>query len=253
MTLSIEKRTHKPPRILIYGPPKVGKSTFGSLAPSPIFIQTEDGLDAIDAPAFPLCQSFAQVLQYLGELAPEAHDYQTLVVDSADWLERLIHAQVAKEKNVKSLEDIGYGKGYLFALDLWRQYIECINYLRDEKSMMIIQIAHGHIKRFENPETDSYDRYQIKMHDKASAMLMEHSDIILFANHLVGVKKEQEGFSKRARAIGSGDRALFSEERPAFVAGNRFGLPQEIPFDKDGSYWATIASHVPYFNQTKGE
>lgn len=252
MTLSIEKRTHKPPRILIYGPPKVGKSTFGSLSVNPVFIQTEDGLDAIDAPAFPLAQSFGDVLQYLGELSTEEHGYKTLVVDSVDWLERLIHAQVAKEKNVKSLEDIGYGKGYLFALDLWKQYIDCINYLRDEKSMMVIQIAHAHIKRFENPETDAYDRYQIKMHDKASAMLMEHSDIILFANHVVGVKKEQEGFSKRARAVGAGDRSLFTEERPAFIAGNRFGLPQEIPFDKDGAYWATIASHVPYFNK-KGD
>ncbi len=253
MTLSLQQIKHKPPRILIYGPPKVGKSTFGSLAPNPVFIQTEDGLDAIDAPAFPLCQSFTQVLQYFGELATETHDYKTLVVDSTDWLERLIHAQVAKEKNVKSLEDIGYGKGYLFALDLWRQYIDCLNYLRDEKGMMIIQIAHGHIKRFENPETDSYDRYQIKMHDKASALLMEHSDIILFANHVVGVKKEQEGFSKRARAIGSGDRVLFTEERPAFIAGNRFGLPAEITFDKDGSYWSVIAGNIPYFNQTKGE
>ena len=252
MTLSIQPRDKKPPRILIYGTPKVGKSTFGSLAPNPIFIQCEDGLAAIDSDSYPLATSFKQVLGYLGELATEAHDYKTLVVDSTDWLERLIHTQIAQENNVKQIDQIGYGKGYAMAIDLWRQYLDCLNYLRDERDMMIIQIAHAQIKKFENPETDSYDRYQIKMHDKASALLMEYSDIILFANHTVAVKKEQEGFSKRTRAVGSGDRYLFTDERPAFVAGNRYGLPEEIPFDKDGAYWNVIASHVPYFNN-KGE
>lgn len=251
MTLSLEKRTHKPPRILIYGPPKMGKSTFASLAPAPVFIQTEDGLDAIDVPAFPLAQSFGDVLNAIEQLATQEHDRQTVVMDSADWLERLIHNQVCKEQNVKSLESIGYGKGYVFAIDMWRQYIDATNYLRDNKNMVVINIAHSQIKRFENPETDAYDRYQIKMHDKASALLMENSDVILFVNEQVNITKSQEGFSKRVRAIGEGERVLYTESRPSFVAGNRFSLPAEIPFDKSGQYWSTIASHIPYFN--KGE
>ncbi len=249
MTLSLEKRTHKPPRILIYGPPKMGKSTFASLSPAPVFIQTEDGLDAIDVPAFPLAQSFGDVLKSIEQLATVDHDRQTVVMDSADWLERLIHNQVCKEQNVKSLESIGYGKGYVFAIDLWRQYIDAMNYLRDNKSMVVINIAHSQIKRFENPETDAYDRYQIKMHDKASALLMENSDVILFVNEQVNITKSQEGFSKRVRAIGEGERVLYTESRPSFVAGNRFSLPAEIPFDKSGQYWSTIASHIPFFNQ----
>jgi hypothetical protein len=80
---------------------------------------------------------------------------------------------------------------------------------------------------------------------------MEYSDIILFANHAVTIKKKQDGFSERTRAVGSGDRYLFTSEKPAFVAGNRYGLPDEIPFDKDGEYWVTIANYIPYFN--KGE
>lgn len=251
MLPSVEKKVNKPPRILIYGGQGVGKSTFGSLAPNPIFIQTEDGLASIDCDAFPLATSFADVLKYLGELAENDHQYRTLVVDSTDWLERLIFGQVCKERNVKTIGDIAYGAGYNQSLDLWQQYIDCLNYLRDEKHMMIIQIAHSQVKRYENPETDAYDRYQIKMHEKASALLLEHSDIVIFANHVVGVKKEQDGFSKRTRAIGSGDRMLFTEERPAFIAKNRYGLPDEIPFDKEGQYWATIAQYIPYFN--KGE
>lgn len=249
----ITNKKPKPPRIIIYGPAGIGKSTFGALAPEPVFIQTEDGLDAIEVPAFPLCKTYGEVLDHLGHLCAEDHGYTTLIVDSIDWLERLIWSQLCSEKNVKNLEDIPYGKGYVMVMDLWREYVNAINYLRDEKDMMVIQIGHSEIKRFENPETEGYDRYQIKLHKLASALLQEHSDIVLFANHQVTVKKTTTGFSERTRAIGSGERVLYSEERPAFVAKNRYGLPSEIPFDKAGNYWQVIASHVPYFNTTKGE
>jgi len=249
MTLSTETRTPKPPRIIIYGPPKMGKSTFGSMAPSPIFIQTEDGLDAIDVQSYPLAHSVKEVLSHIEELATVEHDRKTLVIDSVDWLERLIFEQVCAENKCKSIGDIGYGKGYIFALDIWKQIIAATNWLRDNKDMTIIFIAHSQIKRFENPETESYDRYQIKMHESASAILSENSDIILFVNEFVSVKKGQEGFSQRTRAIGTGERMLYTERRPSFVAGNRFSLPPEIPFDKEGQHWATIASHVPYFNK----
>lgn len=259
MSLSLEKKTHKPPRILIYGPQGLGKSTFGSLAQSPVFIQTEDGLDAIDAPAFPLAKSYQEVLSYLKELCTQDHDFKTLVVDSLDWLEPLIFAELIRTRpqnekggTVKNIEDYGYGKGYAMVLDIWQEYINAINYLRNEKGMMIIQTAHAQIKKFENPETDAYDRYEIKLHKNAAAKIQEHCDMVLFANHYVGIKKEEKGFgNERKRAVGSGDRLIYTEERPSFLAKNRYGLPSEIPFDKDGLYWATLAQHVPYFN--KGE
>ena len=259
MTLSLEKRTHKPPRILIYGPHGLGKTTFASMAPNPVFIQTEDGIDAIDCDAFPLAKKFDDVLTYLEELATQDHNYKTLAIDSIDWLETLIWDKVLssrpndeKGRKVVSIEDYGFGKGYVHAMDFWHQYIDCLDYLRNNKDMMIIQISHASIKRFDNPETDAYDRYDLKLSKTASAKLQEHSDIVLFANYFVGVKKDDVGFgAERKRAIGSGERVLYTEERPSFIAKNRFSLPPEIPFTKDGSYWSTIASHIPYF--TKGE
>lgn len=256
IALSLETKAHKPPRILIYGPQGLGKSTFGSLADRPVFIQTEDGLDALNVPAYPLATSYEQVMGYIGELASIDHLYKTLVVDSVDWMEPLVWAQVAKEQGKKSIEDIGYGKGYVMAVDLWREYMSALNYLRDAKGMTIIQTAHAQIKRFENPETESYDRYEIKLHKLASALLLEHSDIVIFANHYVGITKEKKGFDKdgRKRAIGSGERILYTNERPSAVAKNRYGLPEEIPFDKEGNYWSVIASHVPFYtnaNETK--
>ncbi len=245
--LNIEKRKPKPPRILIYGPQKIGKSTFGAAAPNPIFLPTEDGLDNLSADSFPLARDWATVMNNLTELCTKDHSYQTLVVDSVDWLERLVWDQVAKENGKKQIEDIGYGKGYLMAIDLWREYLEALDYLRSEKNMLIIQIAHSEIKRFENPETDGYDRYVIKLHKNAASVLMEYAEIILFANYYVGVKKSKNGFSETSKAVGSGERILYTEERPAFIAGNRYDLPTEIPFDKNGEYWNVIAQHVPFF------
>ncbi len=253
MTLSLQTKQHKPPRILIYGPHGLGKSTFGALSDSPVFIQTEDGLATIDAPAFPLAKTYADVMAQLTELATIPHKYKTVVVDSADWLEPLIWAQVATENNTKNIEAIGYGKGYTMALDLWREYISALNYLRDEKHMTIIQTAHAHIKRYDNPETESYDRMEIKLHKGAAGILLEHSDIVLFCNYFVGITKEKKGFDKdgRKRAVGSGERILYTTERPTATAKNRYGLPEEIPFDKEGNYWNVLATHIPFYNQAQ--
>lgn len=261
MTLSLEQKKHKPPRILIYAAHGVGKSTFGSLADRPVFIQTEDGLDAIDCAAFPLAKSYDAFMGYIGELCSTEHDFKTLVIDSLDWLEPLVWAKLIQERPhgekgqvIKSIEDYGYGKGYNMVMDYWDEYIRAINYLRDNKDMMIIQIAHAQIRKFENPETDIYDRYEIKLHKAASAKIQEHSDMVLFANYATAVKKEDKGFGgERKRAIGSGERVIYTEERPAFVAKNRYSLPSEIPFDKQGNYWATIAQNIPYFSKQKGK
>ena len=79
---------------------------------------------------------------------------------------------------------------------------------------------------------------------------MEESDIILFVNYFVGTTKSKTGFNERVRATGSGERILYTEDRPSFIAGNRYNLPDEIPFDKDGGYWGVIAQHVPFYNNT---
>lgn len=243
------EKSPKPPIIVISGPPKIGKSTFAEQADSPVFLQTEDVGDGIKAPKSDLRKSWAEVMESLAWLSTEKHDFKTLVVDSVDWLEPLINNQVAKDNNVPTLEKIGYGKGYVMALDLWREYIDAIKWLRDTKDMAVIQIAHTEIKRFENPETDPYDRYQLKLYKGASDLVMESSDVIIFANYFVGTTKKKDGMRERTRAIGSGERTLYTEERPAFKAGNRFNLPPEIPFDREGNYWTTIKQHIPYYNQ----
>lgn len=221
-----------PRRVLLYGVAGIGKSTWASKAPKPIFIQTEDGLNGIDCERFPVAASFRDVMAAIEHLYTQPHEYRTLALDSLDWLERLIWAQVCGEKHVKSIEDIGYAKGYVFALTYWREVLEGLTALREKHSLTTVLIAHAKIEKFENPETDPYDRFSPRLHKAASALVQEWCDEVLFANYKVYTSKAGAGFNQdRFKAIGTGERILRTSERPAHVAKNRCGLPDEIAMD----------------------
>ncbi|MGC1276556.1 MAG: ATP-binding protein [Planctomycetaceae bacterium] len=232
-------RSVKPRRVMLYGVHGIGKSTFGAMAPSPVFLPTEDGLADIDVPRFPLLGAFDDVMAALMALYSEPHEYGTVVIDSLDWLERLIGTEVLgrkplteKGRAVTSIEDYGFAKGYTYALDPWREVLDGLAALRDERGMMVILIAHAKIERFENPETDAYDRYSPRLNKHASALIQEWCDEVLFATYKVHTRQTEEGFDKtRTRGIGGGDRILRTTERPAHMAKNRLGLPDELPLD----------------------
>ena len=243
---SLRQRSEtKPPRLLVYGTAGIGKTTLGTAAPSPVVIQTEDS--EVDCPTFGLLRSYGEVMEAIGALYSEAHEHRTLVLDSLDWLEPLVWAEACRVNNWPSIEAAGYGKGYIAALDLWRTLLDGMNALRDERGMTILLIAHCEIKRFDSPETEPYDRYQIKLHRTASALVQEHVDAVLFANYRVSTVKTDLGFSKKAvRGVGGGDRLIYTNERPAFLAKNRFGMPDSIPLS-----WPDLAASIPYFTNQK--
>jgi hypothetical protein len=229
--------TAQPPRMLIHGVPGVGKSTFGANLPNPVFIQVEDGLAGIDCPAFPLAKSLADVTDQLGAIYQADGEFGTVVIDTVDALERLIWAQVAIENQVKHIEDIGFGKGYAFAIQHWQMFLNMCNALRD-KGMIVCLLCHTSVKRFQSPITDAYDRYEMALHKSASALLIEYVDIAGFANWQVMTRSEDAGFNKKnTKGIGTGRRKLHLEERPAWIAKNRYSLPDEIDFD-----WPTLVA-----------
>lgn len=231
----------KAPRILIHGVAGVGKTTFAAQARNPVFIQTEDGLGTLDAPHFPVAHTFEDVMDGLATLYTETHGFNTVVLDSADWFEPLVWAKACRDNGWASIEEAGYGKGYVAALTLWRQYIDGLNALRDDRGMTVVQIAHTDIKRFDSPEHDPYDRYVLKLHARAAALLQEHSDIVLFANYRISTVKADVGFNKKVnRALGSGERVIYTAERPAFLAKNRYGLPDTLALT-----WSAFAQAMP--------
>lgn len=232
MALIIKKNEPKPPRIVLYGGPGVGKTTFAASADSPVFICTEDGLGQLEVDHFPLVTEYSEIIEQLESLAAEKHDYQTVVIDSLDWLESIIWAKVADDQGKKSIEDIGFAKGYVFALNYWKEILNGLNYLRNEKGMIPVLIAHSQIKTFQSPITEPYDRYSLKLHAKASAVVEEWSDAILYAGFKT-VTKGDKSKGEHVRGIGKGERILYTEERPGYAAKNRYSLPPELPFTWD--------------------
>lgn len=237
----IEKGTKDAPRrILLYGTHGIGKSTFAAMSDKPVFIPTEDGLNGIQVDRFPLVKTLGEAIQALSELYSEKHPYRTVAVDSLDWLERLIWQRVCEERGKASIEDIGYAKGYVFALDHWRTFLAGLSALRTERGMTVILVAHAKIERFENPETDTYDRYVPQLHRTASALVQQWCDEVLFATYKVYTKQTEEGFErKRTQAIGTGERVIKTTERPTHLAKNRLALPDELPLD-----WSAFSEYV---------
>jgi len=230
-SISKTQRNSLPPRVVIHGAQKVGKSTFAAGSFNPIFLPLEDGLSGIETNSFPLLQTYAEVEAALLSLYSEAHDFGTVVVDSTDWLEPLIWKHVCDKNQWASIETPGYGRGYVEANAVWREFLDKLNTLRMEKGMAIILIAHSAVKNFKAPDTEAFDRYELKMQKGALGLIVEWADAILFAQEETAIKKEVNGQQTRARGISTGRRIMNTNAKPSFIAGNRYSLPDVLPLE----------------------
>ncbi len=242
----------RPPQIVIYGGPGVGKTTLAAFAPDPVFIWTERGAGLLNPAGFPLATSYQDVIDAIGALYMEPHDFRSVVIDTLDELEPLIWRAVCEEHGVAGIESVmkGYGKGYLEAVRWWRRILTALDALRSERNMNVVLVSHCLIKRFEDPRTEPYDRYLLKLNDKAIALVYGSSDIVAFAGYPTSTTKVELGFNKTAtRGIAIGERTLHLEERPAFLAKNRYGMPAEMPLHRDGNVtWQSFAQYIPRLN-----
>jgi len=227
MTLSAVTRgtIERPLRVVLYGVEGIGKSTFGADAPAPVFLGAEDGTAHLDVARFPQPRTWGEAIDVLRVLCTDSHDFKTLVVDTVDWLEPLCWRAVCEAAKKPDIEAFGYGKGYLAALEEWRRFVRGLDALR-EKGMHVILLAHAMVRPFRNPEGEDYDRYTLKVNEKAAGLLREWADAVLFANYQSFGAKQQNG---RAKNIGSGARTLYTTHRPAADAKNRWSLPDELP------------------------
>ena len=229
-------RRSSPPRFVIYGTEGIGKSTTAAQAPNAIFIPTEDGLDQIDCSSFPLTDNLADVEKALQALLHEQHQYETVVIDSVDWLERLIWDALCEQYGVSSIEKVdgGYAKGYTHALTHWRKILNDLNALRNQRNMCVILLAHAKVEKFEDPEHLAYDRYSPRLHKHATALITEWADAVLFATRKIITKTEESCFGRdRTIAAGvgrdGGERVMRTVGSPSCVAKNRYNLPAELP------------------------
>lgn len=230
-------KSPKPPRIVLYGTEGIGKSTWAACAPKPVFVQTEDGLGNLDVAKFPLCRSPEDVGLQLTELWTGNHDFETVVLDSLDWMEQLIWQSICREAGVDSIEKVGggFGRGEKRAIPVFQNVLAQLNCLRD-RGMLVICLAHAGIEKMEDPESAPYTRTSPRLHKYVQPIVCEWADAVLFAGRKMRVKVEDAGFNKQrgtAVAVGKagGERYIRTVGTPAVLAKNRFGLPEELPLE----------------------
>lgn len=234
----IKGRVIKPPRVVIYGPDKIGKTRFGALA-NALFVCTEEGADEAGADRLPVCRTLEDFYKTF-EFALEDAEHDAICVDNLTGLEQLVRADVCRRYGVTSIESVekGYGKGFAIACEEWEnQVIPRFDAAR-EKNKALICIAHVEVKRFDDPMTEPYDRYGLDLHKGLGEIVRRWTDVLGFAQQESMTKETDVGFNKkRVRAIGLDSTVLRLVGSPAFAAGNRYGLPPVIKFD-----WASFCA-----------
>lgn len=246
-SLVMEQAPVLPPKVMIYGPPGIGKSTFGAAGPKPIFIQAEQGLAGIKVPCFPLAKSFDEVMDYLRCLLDEDHHYQSLVLDSASGVEALIKQKILLETGAKNLNVVGpFGLGYVMLAEKWEQVVSLLDAIRIQRGMLILIIAHAEMAVAEDAEYGSFDRWAPRVYKKALANLVEWADLVGYAHRRMVLRSTDNGKTTIATGIGpdGGDRILNVCGSPAILAKNRYGLTGELPLAWDSLFevFSTLAN-----------
>ena len=228
------------PRLCIIGQEGVGKTTAGAEAPKPVFVCSEDGLigpqfDGMDIESYGP-ETWEDVLDYIEYLRTSDHDRQTLVFDTADWLEMMVHRYVIardrtneKGNPLTSIEDYGFGKGEVISADEFKRLLQRLEQLQQSKNMMVIFLCHSTVRNFKNPEGEDYERFEGKLGRRVMALVKEWCDGVLFAHYETHTHKDKA--TKRVKGLGGKTRIMECNHSAAYDAKNRFGLPDGLPFD----------------------
>lgn len=228
-----------PVKTVLYGPEGIGKSTFASHFPDPVFIDTEGGTKRLNVARLPQPTSWAMLLDEVAEVRKGSVPCGTLVLDTADWAERLCIQAVCARAKVNGIEDFGYGKGYTYVKEEFAKLLDALEEVLNAGHNVVV-LAHAAITKFEQPDAvGNYDRWSMKTSKQVAPLLREWCDMLLFANYKTVVEKAGSSPNAKNKASG-GKRVLYTTHHACWDAKNRFDLPEEVPFD-----YAAIAACVP--------
>ena len=234
-------------KVLIYGPEGIGKSTFASRFPEPVFIDTEGSTKDMDVARFEKASSWTMLLDQVRYVKMNPSVCSTLVIDTADWAEQMCVANLCARYGKKGVEDFGYGNGYVYAKEEFGRFLNVLEEVVDA-GVNVVLTAHAQMRKFEQPdELGSYDRWELKLGKKTSSqtapLAKEWADMVLFANYKTwSVAVDDKGKKRKAQG---GARVMYTSHHPCWDAKNRYGLPEEMPFE-----YESIRSIIEGGNQT---
>lgn len=229
------------PRVIVYGAPGVGKTQLALAFPSPVFLCTEEGLGARGAARFEgRLASFVEIDEALRVLFTERHDFKTVVLDSLDWAAPLIEAEAARRKGVNSIADQDFGRGYVWARDVWREVTGKLDCLRAQRQMSVVLIAHAATGEARDPGGEKYTSWGLALQKTSAAHLIEWADEVWFLSTAVAAERPD----KRGRlgvAHGTDDRIVHTAPGVGYTAKSRSLEQTEYNCGADRSYAAILS------------
>lgn len=231
-------------KVVIYGPEGIGKSTFASQFPDPVFIDTEGSTKHMDVARFPKPSSWTMLLEEVRQVRDCPSLCKTLVIDTADWAEQLCIDHVCSKAKKDGIENFAYGKVYIYAA---QEFVKLLNLLEViiERNVHVVITAHAKMRKFEQPdEIGSYDRWEMKLTKNVAPLVKEWADMVLFANYKSFViATDDKGIKHKVQ---DGLRVMHTSHHPCWDAKNRHNLPAEIPFE-----YSQIAMFIENFGNSK--
>lgn len=220
----------KPVKVCVYGVEGIGKTTFASQFPEPLFFDLDKGSAQLDVSRVTDITSWPLLMSNIKEVYDNPTICKTLVIDTADAAERMCIDYICGKFNKKGIEDFGYGAGYTYLTEEFARFLvqldACIG-----QGINVVVLAHAVLKTVTLPEEmGTYDHWELKLSskttNKVAPLVKEWADLLLFANYKTILIED----GTRKKAAG-GKRIMYTTHTTFADAKNRFSLAEELPFD----------------------
>lgn len=235
------------PVITIFSDAGYGKTSMGALFPSPIFLTAEKGLQAIPQhrrpKAFPNVEESAQIWEYLTLLMTQEHSFQTLVIDTVTSIDALFRADILKGDKAETMNRAagGYGGGYDLLAGLHYKLRKYCERLRSQLGMGIVFLSHATVAKLDPPDSESYTKYTVPLHEKSRHPYINDADVVAFIQ-LKKLVKSDDGRPGKARDFGI--REVVCHAVASNDSKNRFGITEAIEYVDGLNPFATA---IPYY------